>query len=317
MQPSPYGAPSPSMPATAPMMGIATAPMIPTKRFGLMTILTLTFVILSLIFVPIAAGTPWWTLASTGVSSGVVTMDAGLGQACFFGSGLAGCYTYQQVLGLPYFGPAFKPLVDTVGLAGVFMLVAIVFVILTLVFFLLGIFFPKVGYLTAIFALVGATMNLAAPIYLFAALPGAMKSITISGSSPFSFVSGFFGSGAAFGSTYTYGGGAGWFLAVVSSIFFFLTFIFTLYLTRRLIPLGNIRIGGPAPQPASYGPPGYQPYQQPMQAMPPTQPMQPMAGPAMATTMPTAAPTAQKFCPRCGSPAQGAATFCANCGGPF
>jgi hypothetical protein len=296
------------------MMGITTAPMIPTKRFGLMTILTLTFVILSLIFVPIAAGTSWWTLASTGVSSGVGTTEAGLGQVCFFGSGFNGCYTYQQILGVSYFGPAFKPVADTFGLAGVFMLVAIVFVILTLVFFLIGIFFPKVGYLTAIFALVGATMNLVAPLYLFAALPGAVKSVTIGGISPYSFVSGFFGSGAAFGSTYTYGGGAGWFLAVVSSIFFFLTFIFSLFLTRRLIPLGNIQFGGAAPQPAYYSPPGYQPYQQPMQSM---QPMQPMTGPTMATSMPTAAPTAQKFCPRCGSPAQGTATFCANCGGPF
>jgi len=303
MQPSTYAPMSPT--------GPATAPMIPTKRFGLMTILTLTFVILSLIFVPIAAGTSWWTLASAGVSSGVGTIEAGLGQVCFFGSLFAGCYTHQQMMGT-VFGPTYKPVGDTFGLAGVFMLVAIVFVILTLVFFLIGIFFPKVGYLTAIFALVGAAMNLVAPLYLFAALPGAVKSITISGTSPFSFVSGFFGSGAVSGTTYTYGGGAGWFLAVISSIFFFLTFIFSLYLTRRLIPLGNIRFGGPTPQPAYYGAPSYQPYQQPMQ------PMQPAAGPTMTTAAPMAAPAAaQKFCPRCGSPAQGGSTFCANCGGPL
>jgi len=240
------------------------------RRFGGRTIAGLVLLVLTIILIGTTTAFSWWNLST---SSGA-TSAWYLGTACSGNS----CQNYQ---GYPAIHDAF-------GLANALVLTALGLAIFTLVLFVLSIFWPRVGIGTLITGLIGSLLLLASPIYLFFALPGAMSA------SGATFVTGFFGSytqSGFFGSTtYTWGGGTGWYLAIVVSAIFFVSMVLGFSASRHLAPLGNFRLpptNAPTPSynTASYGPPP---------GMPP---------PARASEL---------FCPVCGSRYPAGTQYCSR-----
>ncbi len=201
------------------------------QRFGGRTIVALVLVILAIVLVAIVTSLSWWNFSS---SSGG-TSAWYLGNVCSGSS----CQSYQG-------NPAIH---DAFGLTNTLVFSSLTLAIFALVFFILSIFWPRLGVGTLITGAIGSVLLLIAPVYLYFALPAAISSS--GGSIP---VSSFFGSytqNGFFGpTTYSWGGGTGWFLAFVVFAFFLVSTLVALSAVRRILPLGNLRIP-PSPTPAA------------------------------------------------------------------
>src|SRR4030067_1978595 len=64
---------------------------------------------------------------------------------------------------------------NVMSLTGTLMLVGLLLAVLALVFLILGIFWPQIGVAALICGLVGSILVPVAPLYMFAAFPGAIK----------------------------------------------------------------------------------------------------------------------------------------------
>jgi cellulose synthase/poly-beta-1,6-N-acetylglucosamine synthase-like glycosyltransferase len=124
--------------------------------------------------------------------------------------------------------------------------------IFALVFFILSILWPRLGVGVLITGTIGSVLLLIAPLYLYFALPAAISSSGGSslggcpcnaGSIP---VNSFFGSYTQnyfFGpTTYSWGGGTGWFMAFVAFAFSLASTLVAFSAARRILPLGNVRV---------------------------------------------------------------------------
>jgi hypothetical protein len=213
---------------------------------------------LTIILIGATTGFSWWNLSS---SNGASTAWY-LGNVC---SGPS-CISYQGY-------PAVR---DAFGLANVLVLTAFGLAVFTLALLVLSIFWPRVGIGTLITGVIGSLLLLVSPIYLFFVLPGAMSA------SGATFVTGFSGSytqTGSFGSTtYTWGGGTGWYLAFVASTLFFAAVVVAFSASRRLIPLGSVNLP-------------------------------PVGAPSTASPF---ARASEMFCPACGSRYPAGAQFCSK-----
>ncbi len=240
------------------------------QRFGGRTIAALVVMILTIVLIGIVTSLSWWTFSS---SSGG-TSAWYLGNVC---SGTS-CQSYQG-------NPAIH---DAFGLTNTLVLSSLTLSIFGLVFFILSIFWPRLGIGALITGAIGSVLLLIAPIYLYFALPGAISSS--GGSIP---VNSFFGSYTQtgfFGSTtYSWGGGTGWFMAFVVFASFLVSTLVAFSAARRILPLGNVRV----PLPATPAAPLYT-----------TQP------PQLAVT--TWAGGRGMFCPTCGSHYPAGTQFCSK-----
>ena len=239
------------------------------RRFGARAIAALVLVILAVVLIGIVTSLSWWNLSS---SSGG-TSAWYLGNVC---SGTS-CQTYQG-------NPALH---DAFGLTNTLVLTALTLSVFALVFFILSIFWPRLGIGALITGVIGSVLLLIAPVYLYFALPSAISS---GGGSA---VTSFFGSytqNGLFGSTtFSWGGGTGWFMAFVVFVFFLVSTLVAFSAYRHIMPLGNVRVP-PPPTPAT------PPYA--------TQPPQ--------STVTSWASAKGMFCPACGSHYPAGTQFCSK-----
>jgi hypothetical protein len=159
---------------------------------------------------------PWWIRSN----SNGITQTWYLTYACD-----GRCVSYQ----------GFPPLRDLFGLTNAFVLAAFVLSIATLATYMLSLFRPKAGVGVLAAGTGGAVLILAAPMYLFFALPG-----TISIYSPYDVVGSFFGScipsrpGSGCTTAESWGGGAGWFVAIAAFVVFLSATTIALTVLQRL-----------------------------------------------------------------------------------
>ncbi len=235
------------------------------QRFGGRTVAALVLLLLTIVLIGIVTTLAWWTFSSSSGSSTAFYLS----QACSGGA----CTGYE---GSP-------SLHDTFALTNDLVLGSLVLSIATLAFLLVSVFWPRWGIGTLLTGLIGSLLLLAAPLYLFASLPGALNS---TGNSP---VTGFFGSSTSSGlfgtTTYTWGGGSGWFMALVVFVLYLASAAIAFSAARRLQPLGDVRL-----QPRLYPAPG--------SVTPP------------ASWAPSGAPG--RFCPVCGAHYPAGTQFCSR-----
>ncbi len=195
--------------------GIAlVAPRHPLDRRA---IAALVLLVLAIIFVGIAMSPPWWIRSS----SNGITQTSYLTDGCSDGM----CVSYQ----------GFPPLRDMFGLTDTLVLAGLVLSLVTVAMFILSLFRPRAGMGVLVSGVSGAVLLLAAPAYMFFALPGTMSIY-----SPYDRVNGFFGScapsGSGFGCTTaeSWGGGTGWFTAMAAFVVFLLATVIAFFVLRRL-----------------------------------------------------------------------------------
>lgn len=233
------------------------------QRFGSRTIAAVVLLLATMVLIGVTTTLAWWTVSSSSGSSSAWY----LGDACSGGT----CTGYD----------GYPALHDTFGLTSDLAFGALALSVATLIFLLVSAIRPRWATTTLLTGVIGSLLQLAAPLYLFAALPGAMNasgdsSVTSffgSATSP-----GFFGFGAA---TYTWGGGSGWYLALVVFVLFLASTAIAVSAVRRLGPMGDANL-----QMARY-------------AAPPS--------PA-----PFAAPLPGRFCPTCGTHYPAGTPFCSR-----
>lgn len=245
----------------------------PGSRFGGRTIVGIVLLILTLILLGIVTTFSWWNLsADSGYTSGWY-----LGNVCSAGS----CQDYS----------GYPALHDTFGLTNALVLGAIGLAVVAFVLFVLSIFWPRIGAGVLVTGILGSLLLLAAPIYLYVALPGALQSSTSSRS----FVTGFFGSATTTGlfggtTTWNWGGGTGWYMAFVEFAIFLVATLVAFSASQHLLWLGSFRLApigsAAAPQPAY-----------------PSAPQSTMIGVAQPSEM---------FCPACGSRYPAGTQFCSK-----
>lgn len=137
----------------------------------------------------IAFTVPWWASWANGVMSSWY-----LGTVCTGGS----CAAYGT-------SPS---LAQTFGLANLLALVGLFLFMFAAVAFSASLVWPRVGSVTLALGLVGSVLILGAPLYLYFSLPSALTSAGYPAP-----VAGFFGSYSSGGSSFSWTGGAGWYLA--------------------------------------------------------------------------------------------------------
>jgi len=244
MQPYPYGqSPFVRQPSELKM------------RFGSKTIAALVVSVLALVFVMVSMMSAWWSMRITlQITPYQLVEDAGyyLGGECASISGIPGFPTSGMCSG---FGSMETPIADVFHVAFVLMLLGLILTILALVFLLVGVLRPSLGTAGALCAIIGSMLILIAPIYVFAAAPGAFNNVASGIGSLFPGmtvnwkVSGFFGSGpielSYMGTTFTgqttYGGGIGWLIAFVAFVLLLVAGVMILSAVRAVAPRGNYR----------------------------------------------------------------------------
>ena len=332
MQPYPYGQPV-----------FAPQPSDLRRRFGGKTIAALVITIVALVFIIISMMATWWNVdfSMTIVTSSFRAQGGyTLGGSCFTTT-IPGYPAQSSCSG---FASAESSLANVFQLAFVMMIIGLILTILAMVFLLIGILRPKLGMAGFVCAIIGAILILVAPIYVFAAAPGAfggaflgLGSLLPSGMTVSTNIPGFFGSGTIsltyMGSTFTgdltVGGGIGWYLAFASFAMLLVAGIMIMSAARAVMPMGNY-VGRPM---ASYGypqqpmgqpgmaygqpQPGYAPQPTypsgyPYYDAPPAQPaVQPPEQPAAPASPPS--PVESK-CASCGALVSPGTVFCPVCG---
>lgn len=144
---------------------------------------------LTIVMIAISFTVPWWASWANGVMSSWY-----LATVCTTGS----CSGYAAS---PSLSGAF-------GLANLLVLVSLFLFMFAAVAFSASLVWPRLGSVTLVLGLVGSVLILGAPLYLYFSLPGALTSSGFPAP-----VSGYFGSWAGTGGSYSWTGGAGWYLA--------------------------------------------------------------------------------------------------------
>lgn len=241
-------------------------------RFGGRTVAAIVLFILTIVVLGIAMTLSWWNITATSGGSDAFY----LGNVCSGGR----CDSYQGFPGLQ----------DVFGLTNDLILAGLALSIVALACFVLAIFWPRLGVATLGVSLIGAVIALAGPAYLYVALPGALS--TFAGAP--TAVSSFFGSYTSPGGiftgpvTYTWGGGAGWYAALIAFVLFLGSTVIAFSAIRNLRYLGSFR----QPRPSEVE----------TAAQSPMVPIQ---------TWPSPAPR-ERFCPVCGSRYPAGTQFCSK-----
>ncbi len=230
------------------------------RRFSGRTIAALVLVILAVVLVGVTMSFSWWNIsASDGTSAAFY-----LTNVCSRGS----CQSYQGEPGLQ----------DVFALTNDVVLIGLVLAIFTFILALASVFYPRLGTGTLATGVVGAILLMAAPVYLYAALPGAIT--TFNGASQ---VNSFFGSYSQPGAPvwYAWGGGTGWYLGLAAFAVLLVSSIIAFSASRGLSALGNFRPG-------------------PAHTLPSAVPYSPVAP----------LPSREVFCPTCGSHYPAGTLYC-------
>ncbi len=159
------------------------------RRLDALAIAGAVLLVLTIILVAVSFTVPWWASFANGVMTSWY-----LGSQCTSGS----CTGYT----------ASPSLQGTFGLANTIVLVALFLFMFAAVTFASSLVWPRMGSVTLALGLVGSLLILGAPLILYFSLPGALTSYGFPAP-----VAGFFGSYSGGGISYSWTGGAGWFLA--------------------------------------------------------------------------------------------------------
>ncbi len=157
-------------------------------RFDAPAIIGVVGLVLGIVLLAVSFTVPWWASFANGTMTSWYLGGRCEGGTC---TGYGGTVSLEGVFGLSF---------DLV-------FVAMVLGIAAVVAFGGALLWPRVGVITLVLGVVGAVLALVAPLYLYFALPGALTSYGF----PVP-VAGFFGSDSAGGVSYSWTGGAGWFL---------------------------------------------------------------------------------------------------------
>ncbi len=231
-----------------------------SRRFSGRTIAALILLALAVILVGVSTTLSWWNISASNGTSGAFYLT----NACAGGS----CAGYQGEPGLQ----------DAFALTNDLVLIGLALAVFTLVLFIASVFCPRVGVGTLATGIIAALLLLAAPVYLYVALPGAITTFT--GASRVTSFFGSYTSPAGFltpSVTTTWGGGSGWYVALVSFAVLLVSAIFAFSASRRLAAFGSFRAAPLAPPPPAgpFAPQG-------IYAPPPS-------------------PPSEVFCPSCGA----------------
>jgi len=196
------------------------------RRFGGRTIAGLVLVILTIVLIGIVTTFSWWNISSS--NGGTAAFY--LGSAC----GGTSCASYQ----------GYPALHDAFALTNTLVLASLALSVFTFIFLALSILWPRLGIGALVTGVVGSILLLVAPVYLYFGLPGAIGSP----------VNGFFGSYTQPGAPtwYAWGGGTGWFMALVVSGLFIVSTLLAFSAARYIMPLGNVRVSSLSGTSASF-----------------------------------------------------------------
>lgn len=159
------------------------------RRLGVLAIVGLVGLVLAVILIAVSLTLPWWALFTNGAMTSWY-----LGTSCSGGT----CTAYTS-------SPALQ---GAFGMTDGLVLVALLVTVVALAVFGASLVWPRLGVVGLALGIVGAVLTLAAPMYLYFALPGALTSSGFPAP-----VAAFFGSYASGGMSYAWTGAAGWFLA--------------------------------------------------------------------------------------------------------
>lgn len=297
------------------------------RRFNAKVVAAVVVSIVNLITVGIAVSMAWWSLSITTTFTfpeQTIGADFHLNSVCISGFGglpVAACLPYS---GGVFSGIVTPAIVSAFALANALMLVGLVMAILMVVFAILGALRPRAGLIGVAVGFAGVAATLAAPLYLFFALPGPIVDIfgNLFGAGTLTpTVWGFFGTltAPANGITARWGGSVGWFLSFGAFGLFLVAVIFQILARRSVAALGNYR---PTRVVVVYV---QAPLSAPTQAPYPTHhgeqpdPARQLYGYSPLSSM-AAQPTAQspeiptRFCPSCGTPLAAGVMLCPRCG---
>lgn len=242
------------------------------RRFSARTIVALILLVLAVVLAGVSTTLSWWNIADSSGTSGSFYLT----NACSRGS----CQGYQGEPGLQ----------DVFALTNDLVLIGLLVAVFTVLLFVASIFYPRLGVGTLATGMIAALLLLAAPVYLYVGLPGAIR--TFSGAAQVSSFFGSYTSPPGFFTpavTTTWGGGSGWYLAFVAFAALLIAAILAFSATRRLAALGSFRpppLAAPPPT-GPYAPPG---------AYPP---------PGLSTTQ-------EVFCPMCGTHYPAGTQYCSK-----
>src|SRR5206468_1964936 len=179
--------------------------------------------VLAIFLIGIAMSLPWWIRSNS----------TGQTQTWYLTSGCndGRCVSYQ----------GFAPLQSMFGLTNTLVVAGLAFSLATLATYVVSLFRPSVAAALIAEGIFGALAMMAAPVYLFFALPG-----TVSLYSPFDVVGSFFGScsppGSGCTSAESWGGGGGWFISIAAIVVFLSATTIALFvLTLESTPAGQAR----------------------------------------------------------------------------
>lgn len=216
------------------------------KKFNGKVITGLVLVLVALIFVAVAMFGSWWDYKASG-SGGGLTVDAtlgfGLNQICLTGTVMgisaSACGAYSGGAPVPGSSGAtpVTNIQNVMGLGNILVILGLLMAILTLILIFVGAGKPKLRMLVMLFGIIGAIVLLVAFAYVYVSLPGAVDKDMAAGSGA---IPGFFGSMSAAGVNVTWGGGIGWYMALIG---------FILLLVGALIAMAGMK-----PQPAQMTP---------------------------------------------------------------
>lgn len=159
------------------------------RRLDALAIAGAVLLALTIILTAVSFTVPWWASWANGVMSSWYLSNVCTSGAC------SGYATSPSLSG------AF-------GLANALVLVALFLFMFAAVAFSASLVWPRLGSVTLALGLVGSVLILGAPLYLYFSLPSALTASGFPAT-----VAGFFGSWAGGGVSYTWTGGAGWYLA--------------------------------------------------------------------------------------------------------
>ena len=164
---------------------------------------------------------PWWRLAVTNDRSGFVTTADGA-----FGLDSV-CWNQQTSIScVPYTSDSSQPFAIVFGDTSLLVLFTLVLATLLILSVLVTALRPEFGGLALPCGLLGALLSLAAPLYLFFALPPSISGTrNIAEFIDLPTVSGFFGSGGGTLAAGSWAGGDAWFLSFVASGLFVATVV--------------------------------------------------------------------------------------------
>jgi len=175
----------------------------------------LALLVLAIFLIGIAMSLPWWIRSNS----------TGQTQTWYLTSGCndGRCVSYQ----------GFAPLQSMFGLTNTLVVAGLAFSLATLATYVVSLFRPSIAAALIAEGIFGALAMMAAPVYLFFALPG-----TVSLYSPFDVVGSFFGScsppGSGCTSAESWGGGGGWFISIAAIVVFVSATTIAFFVLRRL-----------------------------------------------------------------------------------